>query len=138
MKNPVPHSKPATFGQLGDDLEVPVEVVQARVLSGALWSMKLYGGSPRTGSSASTVPEQPGEGVELVRGDLLVARPVGRGRIQVSNGKRGANGARATKPPALQDESRAPLSLLADDVAPDAALLDPEVLERPRPAPRPP
>ena len=101
MKKPVPHSNPARPGELRDDLEMPVEVVERRALSGALWSMRLYG----------RIAEGPAHALQGSRPRSLRQRqespPRASPRSSIGarwagstsrTGTRGANGARAMKP----------------------------------------
>src|SRR2546428_261485 len=112
MKNPLPHSNPATLVSFGMTSRCQWNDSSSPPRRGAVWSMKLNGGcwstrfirrrkslrSPASPCSSSTP-------------DSSNPARWTAGRIHVSKGKRGANGASATKPPASTIAGRLELAL---------------------------
>src|SRR5581483_10409362 len=116
-------------GQLGDDLEVPVEVVER---GRPEWRAVEHQIVRRVLQEAGHALEHPaddrGQRREVRRGRLLVAATVDDRQHPGLERKAGREGSQGDEAPLVGDEAAAVLPLLADDVAPDAPLPDPEVL----------
>src|SRR2546422_147246 len=98
MKTPLPHSNPATRVSFGITSRCQWNDSSWASRNGAVCSMKLNGGSPSTWfmrrRTSPSVPATPRSSSSV---DSSNAARWCTGRIHVSNGNRGANGASATK-----------------------------------------
>src|SRR6267142_3350239 len=119
-----------------DDFEVPVEVIERRRLQ----RRRVQAQTPGRGAEHAVHPPQDvlqhvsqRPGIDAVR--VLVARAMYLGQYPGLKGEAWSIGAESDEPVLSQDEpsdpAGPPLHLLPDHVAPDTALLDAEVMQRP-------
>src|SRR5213594_682682 len=115
--------------ELGDDLEVPVEVLERRLVHGRAVEHEVVGWIvQRPVHAAQEVAEDAGQRPQLIHAGLLERGAVTRGqdpRLERKARREGGDGHEAV---ALDDEPAAASTLLPHDVAPHAALLDLPVL----------
>src|SRR3989442_11666014 len=111
--------------QLGDDLEVPVEILERRLVDGRAVEHEVVRRIvQRAVHAAQEVSEHAGQRAQLIQARVLEGRAMPGGQDPSLEGKaRGEGGDRHEAVP-VDDEPSATAPLLAHDVTPHAALLD--------------